>query len=220
MGKKKDRKCSGAGGQGATAKAAKGFNPWIAGAIVVAVVGVGALVLSGRTDEAATPARDRRPPEADRARSPRAAATAKLGPHKQASLPPIPFQGYAPPRSPEVVTAAYQFAAEHPEILSYVPCFCGCEQRGHSGNDDCFVKSRAANGDVHRVGRARRRLRRLHRRRDPLAPDARVGRLGRATSARRSTRSSAPNARADARRRRRKPPAPARTARTEPSSRR
>jgi hypothetical protein len=33
-----------------------------------------------------------------------------------------------------VVTAAYQFAAEHPA--------------GHSGNHDCFVKARAANGDV------------------------------------------------------------------------
>jgi hypothetical protein len=78
----------------------------------------------------------------------KAEATAKLGPRKQASLPPIPFQAYAPPRPPEVITAAYQFAAEHPEILSFVPCFCGCENAGHSGNHDCFVKSRAPNGDV------------------------------------------------------------------------
>jgi hypothetical protein len=47
-----------------------------------------------------------------------------------------------------VITAAYRFAAEHPEILSYVPCFCGCERSGHQGNEDCFVKARAANGDV------------------------------------------------------------------------
>ena len=76
------------------------------------------------------------------------AAKAKFGPHTQASYPPIPFQAYAPPRPTEVVQAAYQFAAEHPEILSYVPCFCGCERSGHEGNTDCFVKSRAANGDV------------------------------------------------------------------------
>src|SRR4051812_21675182 len=44
-------------------------------------------------------------------------AAAKFGPHKQANLPPLPFQAYAPPRSPEVVRAAYLFAAEHPEIL-------------------------------------------------------------------------------------------------------
>lgn len=75
-------------------------------------------------------------------------AVAALGPHTQASYPPIPFRGYAPPRPPEVVTAAFQFAAEHPEITSYVPCFCGCQQAGHKGNHDCFVRSRAANGDV------------------------------------------------------------------------
>jgi hypothetical protein len=75
-------------------------------------------------------------------------AVAAMGPHKQANLPPIPFRGYAPPRPPEVVAAAFQFAAEHPEVLSYVPCFCGCQQGGHKGNHDCFVRSRAANGDV------------------------------------------------------------------------
>jgi hypothetical protein len=75
-------------------------------------------------------------------------AVAALGPHKQASLPPIPFRGYAPPRPPDVVTAAFVFAAEHPEVTSYVPCFCGCQQGGHKGNHDCFVRSRAANGDV------------------------------------------------------------------------
>jgi hypothetical protein len=46
------------------------------------------------------------------------------------------------------VRAAYLFAAEHPEILSYVPCFCGCERGGHSGNEDCFVAARNEKGDV------------------------------------------------------------------------
>jgi hypothetical protein len=77
-----------------------------------------------------------------------ALAAAKLGPHKQSNLPPIPFQGYAPPRPPAVVTAAFEFAAEHPEIASYVPCFCGCQRMGHQGNENCFVHSRNANGDV------------------------------------------------------------------------
>jgi hypothetical protein len=75
-------------------------------------------------------------------------AIAALGPHQQAAYPPIPFRGYAPPRPPDVVTAAFKFAAEHPEVASYVPCFCGCQQGGHKGNHDCFVRSRAANGDV------------------------------------------------------------------------
>ena len=77
-----------------------------------------------------------------------AAPTVALKPHKQANLPPLPFQAYAPPRPPDVVRAAYVFAAEHPEILSYVPCFCGCERSGHKGNEDCFVARRDAAGDV------------------------------------------------------------------------
>jgi hypothetical protein len=148
MGKKKDRNAPAPAAKVAkTAKASSGFNPWIGGAILVAVVGVGALVLSGGTDEAASPAATQAP-EADPRAVARAAATAGLGPRKHASLPPIPFQGYAPPRSAEVITAAYRFAADHPEILSYVPCFCGCERSGHGANHDCFVKQRAENGDV------------------------------------------------------------------------
>jgi hypothetical protein len=69
-------------------------------------------------------------------------------PHPQKDLPPLRMPGYPLGRSPEVITAAYRFAAEHPEVLTYVPCFCGCERGGHRGNEDCFVKARAANGDV------------------------------------------------------------------------
>ncbi len=69
-------------------------------------------------------------------------------PHPQAKLPPLRFPGYPMARSTQEVQAAYKFAAEHPEVLSYVPCFCGCEQSGHRGNEDCFVQSRDVNGDV------------------------------------------------------------------------
>jgi hypothetical protein len=69
--------------------------------------------------------------------------------HKQANLPPLPFGPRDPlPRPAQVVAAVFLFAAEHPEVLTYVPCFCGCEHLGHQGNDDCFVKARARNGDV------------------------------------------------------------------------
>ena len=76
-------------------------------------------------------------------------ASAKFGPHRQANLPPLPFGPRDPlPRPPQVVAQVFQFAAQHPEVLAYVPCFCGCDHMGHKGNDDCFVKTRAANGDV------------------------------------------------------------------------
>ena len=136
----------------------KAFSPLVWGAIIVVVFGFGGLALwrstpsaSPGTSSAGSPsgalAETQKPAEPDPKIVAKAEAAAKLGPHKQATLPPIPFQG-APPRPHEVVTAAYQFAAEHPEILSYVPCFCGCEHAGHTGNSDCFVKTRAANGDV------------------------------------------------------------------------
>ena len=73
---------------------------------------------------------------------------AKFGPHKQATYPPFPTQAFAPPRPMNVVRDAYMFAAEHPEVLSYVPCFCGCERGGHKGNHDCFVANRNDKGDV------------------------------------------------------------------------
>ena len=69
-------------------------------------------------------------------------------PHPQAALPPLPFSPAPPARPAEVVRDVYKFAAEHPEVLSYMPCYCGCERSGHRGNEDCFVTARDANGDV------------------------------------------------------------------------
>jgi hypothetical protein len=138
----------------------KGLNPLLLGAIVVAILGIGvfAFMRGGDSPPAATAAADAataaastkgaQPNPASPAIIAQTEQVAKMGPHKQANLPPIPFRGYAPPRPPEVVTAAFEFAAEHPEVSSYVPCFCGCQQGGHKGNHDCFVRSRAANGDV------------------------------------------------------------------------
>lgn len=133
----------------------KGFSRLAGGGALAAVIVVGGLAVwrAPATDPAgpattAVKAGAAQPAELDARVIAKAEAAAKLGPRKQATLPPIPFQGYKPPRPYDVVTAAYQFAAEHPEILSYVPCFCGCERSGHTGNSDCFVKSRAANGDV------------------------------------------------------------------------
>lgn len=128
------------------AKGARSSTPLLAAAVVVVVAIVGAFVYtrSGR-EAAAIEAGLQAAPAVDPAQ---AATTPPLKPHKQAKLPPLPFQAYAPPRPPDVVRAAYIFAAEHPEILHYVPCFCGCERAGHKGNEDCFVARRNDAGDV------------------------------------------------------------------------
>ena len=115
-------------------------------AVVAAVAGF-AYVKSGRA--AAPPAvTDAEPNSAQGAPATVPPRWPELGPHNPANLPPHPTQAYAPPRPPDVVRAAYLFAAEHPEILSYVPCFCGCERGGHRGNEDCFVAARDSKGDV------------------------------------------------------------------------
>jgi len=111
--------------------------------LVVAIVGLLAYTRSSQPEPAVQASQAPAPPAVI---DPPAAA--KLGPHPQSSLPPLPVQAYAPPRPMETVRAVYRFAAEHPEVLSYVPCFCGCERGGHRGNDDCFVKTRNADGDV------------------------------------------------------------------------
>ena len=48
----------------------------------------------------------------------------------------------------QIVRETYEFAARHPEVLTYIPCYCGCESVGHGGNHDCFVRSRDALGKV------------------------------------------------------------------------
>ena len=40
--------------------------------------------------------------------------------------------------------AAYAFAAEHPGILEYIPCSCGCGLRlRHTSVERCFIASRS-----------------------------------------------------------------------------
>jgi hypothetical protein len=67
---------------------------------------------------------------------------------RRVSVPPLPNVGFAPVRPMDVVRATYDFAAQHPEILKYVPCYCGCGSQGHKANESCFVARRDAAGNV------------------------------------------------------------------------
>ena len=151
MGRKSSAKARGTGSQPSEPPSGNGVNLALIAVFSVLILAGAALALRGTRQAAQTPEQtngditDVHPsPDVEA----EAKANAALGPHKQENYPPIPFRGYEPPRPPEVVTAAFQFAAEHPEIASYVPCFCGCQMMGHHGNEQCFVRSRAANGDV------------------------------------------------------------------------
>lgn len=67
-----------------------------------------------------------------------------------APLPPLNTAGYALARPLAITRAAYEFAARHPEVSRYVPCYCGCEADGHRNNENCFIGARDANGNVTR----------------------------------------------------------------------
>jgi len=120
-------------------------------AVIVAVIG-GGVFLFMRPASPASPATTEAAAAADAvpatAQQPVRTAPAKPGQPDDAALPPLAIEQYSTARPVDEVRAVYMFAAEHPEVLQYVPCFCGCESRGHSGNDDCFVQARDAEGRV------------------------------------------------------------------------
>jgi hypothetical protein len=50
----------------------------------------------------------------------------------------LPY-GLTPSRPVETIRQAYAFAARRPEVLQYMPCYCGCEREGHKSNLSCFL---------------------------------------------------------------------------------
>jgi len=43
--------------------------------------------------------------------------------------------------APVSVQQAYQFAFANPEVLTQLPCYCGCGAMGHTSNYSCYVSS-------------------------------------------------------------------------------
>lgn len=54
------------------------------------------------------------------------------------------------------VREAYQFAAANPDILTQIPCYCGCGTMGHTSNYDCYISGTDSTGlityDLHALG--------------------------------------------------------------------
>jgi hypothetical protein len=47
-----------------------------------------------------------------------------------------------------MVQEAYRYALERPDVIQWMPCFCGCAAMQHRSNLDCFLRSRMAGGAV------------------------------------------------------------------------
>jgi hypothetical protein len=88
------------------------------------------------------------PPAQQAAPAQSAVPSPSVPPPAPSDLPPLPQVSFQAARPMPVVEAVFKFAAEHPEVLSHIPCFCGCEERGHRHNDDCFVAARDERGRV------------------------------------------------------------------------
>lgn len=58
--------------------------------------------------------------------------------------------------APPVVQEAYRFALANAELLSAIPCYCGCGSMGHTSNLSCYVKQFRSDGtvefDTHALG--------------------------------------------------------------------
>ena len=117
------------------------------------LLGMAALALVTTVALAASQAAGAKPTA--QAPGPRPSTAAKATVDKQVppalvrkTAPPLPAMGFAPVRPMNIVRATYDFAAQHPEILAYVPCYCGCGADGHKHNESCFVARRDAKGNV------------------------------------------------------------------------
>ena len=80
-----------------------------------------------------------------------------LWPSTSADTTWVEFDGVEFPagmdRGYEGAVEAYVFAAKHPDVLHYMPCYCGCEQpaTAHKSNYDCFINGIDRSGPVPRV---------------------------------------------------------------------
>ena len=75
-----------------------------------------------------------------------ASAPAPSAASYRGDLPPLPHVQFAFARPEPITRAAYEFAGRYPDVLRYMPCFCGCERHGHGNNQDCFVAKRENDG--------------------------------------------------------------------------
>jgi hypothetical protein len=62
--------------------------------------------------------------------------------------PPLPVVSSIRQLRTDIARAIYSFAGAKPEVLQYIPCFCGCVSEAHQSNHDCYVKRRSTDGRV------------------------------------------------------------------------
>lgn len=51
-------------------------------------------------------------------------------------------------RAPAEIRELYAFAARRPDVMHYVPCYCGCGGVGHKSAYDCYIDEVRPDGAV------------------------------------------------------------------------
>lgn len=58
--------------------------------------------------------------------------------------------------APFVVQQSYRFAAANPSAMKQIPCYCGCDNIGHTSNYSCYISGMDDSGnltyDTHALG--------------------------------------------------------------------
>lgn len=65
--------------------------------------------------------------------------TAQETGQRQLELAPVSQLPKEVAAAPPVVREAYQFALANPDVLKFIPCYCGCGA-DHGSVKDCFVR--------------------------------------------------------------------------------
>ena len=66
-------------------------------------------------------------------------------PYEMASMAEMPMDVQS---APQVVQAAYQFAVANPDVLTQLPCYCGCGSMGHTSNYSCYIAGENSDGSL------------------------------------------------------------------------
>lgn len=74
-------------------------------------------------------------------------ATPKVAQVKLAMVPTTDLPAFAQEAEPRV-RDAYRFAVANPEVMTKIPCYCGCGAMGHEHALHCFVKDVQPSGTI------------------------------------------------------------------------
>ena len=74
-----------------------------------------------------------------------AACSAQSQAYDMASIDEMPSEVKA---APDIVSEAYRFAVANPDVLTQLPCYCGCGSMGHTTNYSCYVAGENTDGSL------------------------------------------------------------------------